>query len=98
MGCGNKFGGFALFYFLGIVVILVFINIFIAIIIQSYEDTSEKSHKVFNEELCEQFRDVWSHYDKDATGFIMIEDLPDLMLELGPPLGWDQSFKNDINK
>lgn len=77
---------------------MIFINIFIAIIIQSYEDTSEKSHRVFNEELCEKFRDVWSHYDKDAKGFIQIEDLADLMLELGPPFGWDSSYQNDIKK
>ena len=76
--------------------LLIFINIFIAIIIQSYEYTSEKSHKVFDEQSCKRFREVWSHYDKNATGFIMIEDLPDLMLELGPGLGWDDSYKDDI--
>ena len=77
---------------------LVFINIFIAIIIQAYEDTSEKSHKVFNEEMCERFRDVWSHYDRNATGFILIENLPDFMIELGEPLGWDSSYERDLQK
>ena len=76
-------------------VLLIFLNIFIAIIIQSYEDTAEKSHRVFKEELSHKFREIWSHYDKDATGFIKIEDLPDLMLELGPPFGWDGSYKED---
>ena len=28
----------------------------------------------------------------------MIEDLPDLMLELGPPLGWDGSYKDNMQK
>jgi hypothetical protein len=28
----------------------------------------------------------------------MIKDLPQLMLNLGDPLGWDSSFKNNIRK
>ena len=28
----------------------------------------------------------------------MIKDLPQLMLNLGEPLGWDSSFKNNIRK
>lgn len=46
--------------------------------------------------MCEKFREVWSHYDKNATGFIMIEDLPEMLLELGPPLGWDSSYESNI--
>ena len=83
-----------------IVIILIFYNLFIAIIIQGYEDNSEKSHNnVFTQETVEHFKEIWSHYDKSAKGFIPIEDFPDFMIELGMPLGWDEaSYKGNIVK
>ena len=33
-----------------------------------------------------------------ATGFILIDDLPALLFDLGLPLGWDTSFKGDTTR
>jgi Ca2+-binding EF-hand superfamily protein len=46
-------------------------------------------------EVLEQFKDSWSKFDPDATGYIRIIDFANLMFELGPPLGWDRSYENN---
>ena len=71
---------------------LIFLNLFIAIILQGYDETRDRNEKMFNSEIREHFRDTWSMYDQDATGFIYLEDFPKLMISLGEPLGWDKSF------
>jgi len=43
----------------------------------------------------ERIRDIWSHYDPFASGFIRISDFPRFMLRLGPPIGWQDSFRDD---
>ena len=51
-----------------------------------------------NTMMLEKFRDAWSKYDPDATGFLKIEDFADVMFELGKPLGWDESYRNKVTK
>ena len=84
-----------MFISLILVVILIFLNLFIAIILQGYNDTTERNEKMFNSDINEHFRDIWSHYDPDATGFIEIEEFPSFMLELKSPMGWDDTYKDD---
>ena len=42
--------------------------------------------------MSDHFRNVWSYLDQDATGFIFVEQFPQLMIKLGLPLGWDESY------
>ena len=51
-----------------------------------------------NSRVLEDFRDAWSEFDPDATGFIEINYFPELMFALGKPLGWDDSFRNKKSK
>ena len=78
-----------------IVVSLVFLNLFVAIILEGFSDTYQKDKKLFNLETTEYFRDVWSRFDPNATCFIRTKDFAKLMLALGAPIGWDESFKRD---
>ena len=50
---------------------------------------------MFNIEMNEYFRDMWSHFDQDATGFINPEDFPKLLFKLGSPLGWSKFYESD---
>jgi len=45
-----------------------------------------------NTDLSDHFREVWSRYDPDATGFIRKHIYPKFLLSLGDPLGWDLSY------
>ena len=54
-----------------------------------------KEKRLVNTETKEHFKRNWSKYDPDATSFILVSDLPNLLLDLGEPLGWDSTFKSD---
>ena len=41
------------------------------------------------------FKESWSKFDPDAVGCIAKEDFSNLLIDLGPPLGWDDKMKND---
>ena len=68
---------------------LIFLNLFIAIILQGFDDTNAKEQRLFKLETLEKFRDAWAKFDPEATTYIKIFKLPDLLFELGKPLGWD---------
>lgn len=63
VGCGNV--NYAKTYFLSFmfVVNLIFLKIFIAIILQGYNDTQIQDTRLFNHEMNDRFQDVWTLYD-----------------------------------
>lgn len=57
-GCGSQAGIiFFTTYFL--MVPLIFLNLFIAIILEGFEQTSQKVNSLIQDEEFEHFRDVW---------------------------------------
>ena len=89
VGCGTMFLSRTYFFAYILIVGLVFLNIFIAIILQGYFQTMEQEKQTINKTALEQYRDAWSKHDPYATGYIQIGKLTKLMLDLDPPLGWD---------
>ena len=81
IGCGN-ISSIIFFVSFILVVTLIFLNLFIAIILQVFNTTSQKSNLIINEESLEDFADKWSKYDPNATGFILIENFRILIEEL----------------
>lgn len=63
VGCGNDYIAITFMFAYIFVVTIIFLNLFIAIIIQGYEGTLERSKKIFNSDVRENFRDVWSYFD-----------------------------------
>lgn len=95
MACGNYGGSVVFFLVFVIMVALVFLNLFIAVILQSFEETMQTSKKWLDFDKIEHYREVWSKFDPYATGFIRCEDFRKFMFHLEPPLGWDKVFKDD---
>ena len=98
VGCGSWWLSNAYFYFYILLVSLIFLNIFIAIILQGYFQTQEMEQQELNSAILENFRDAWSKFDPDASKFIDINYFSDLMFALGQPLGWDKSYRNKKKK
>ena len=71
-----------------LVVSMIFLNLFIAIILQSFEEANQKYTKCFTQDMVDNFREVWSFFDPDATGFISIKQFETFMIQLDKPLGW----------
>ena len=51
MGCGNLYLAVITFNTFAIIVNLIFLNLFIAIILDSYEETTDRKKRMFNNEL-----------------------------------------------
>jgi len=72
-----------------LVVTLIFLNLFIAIILQGFSSSNSRANLLIKDEVLKQFVDKWSKYDPYATGFIAIEDFRLLLDELDPPFGFE---------
>ena len=68
-------------------------NLFIAIILEGYFNTISKSQQLIEPQLIIQFKTAWSQFDPDATGVIDTAKFMEFLYELGPPLGWKESYR-----
>lgn len=60
---------FATIYFFSytLIISMVFLRLFIAIILQSFQETAEHDSKFMNNTLTNKFRDVWAQFDPDVN-------------------------------
>ena len=49
---------------------IVFLNLFVAIILQSFEEMQKKENQLLNDKNMEKLRECWSDFDPEGTGFI----------------------------
>ena len=70
-----------MFFFISYILIvnLIFLNLFIAIILQGYVDTSKEQEQEFNLNTVYAFMGAWQRFDPLATGFIRKESLDPLL-------------------
>ena len=80
------------------IVSIIFLNLFIAIILQGYYQTQEMDKQVVNREIMSQYRNAWAKFDPEATGFIESSQFGELLFAFGPPLGWSSSYRNKPKK
>lgn len=86
VGCGI-FSAKVFFFFYTLVVKLIFLNLFIAIILQGFEDTNQREQSNFNNDVNDGFKEKWADFDPHASSFIEKEQFVDFLYHLGPPLG-----------
>lgn len=92
MGCGADFAAVIYFYTYLVLVNLIFMNLFIAVILEGYEENKASENRLFKVEARNLFTRVWSEFDPEASGFIPISDLVPFLFKLGAPLGWDSDI------
>ncbi len=51
-----------------------------------------------NSDLNDNFKEVWSQFDPDATSFILASQLRNFLLKLDIPLGWDVTYQHNFVK
>jgi len=71
-GCGNPFA-VAFHLFFQVIVSQIFLNLFIAIIIDAFFGQTSLSDMPVKEKSIEDFAKIWSQYDRNAGGFITIK-------------------------
>lgn len=97
-GCGKPYTSQVFFISFVVIISLVFLNLFVAIILEGFDDIQRKDkRKVFDQSTTETFRDIWSSYDPFATGFIRVQDFQRFMLKLGESsnIGWPATVKEN---
>lgn len=67
VGCGSRFFATAYVFSFTMIVTMVFLRLFIAIILQSFQETAEKENKFMNNQLTDHFREAWSIFDPDVS-------------------------------
>eukprot|EP00899_Mesostigma_viride_P019947 jgi/Mesvir1/27954/Mv20161-RA.1 len=82
--CGRK-AGFIYFIAFQVVGTYIVLNLFLAVVLENYN--KETRGVIVTDEDLEQFRVTWEKYDPEATMFLPVTKLFDLMREVPPPLG-----------
>ena len=82
MACGSPVTSYIFFICFNILVFQIFINLFVAIIIDAFLGETHLSDLPIPNYTIEEFRNIWSEYDPLATGYIDIEDLERFIIRL----------------
>ncbi|CDW81684.1 voltage-gated ion channel superfamily [Stylonychia lemnae] len=90
--CGGLVFPYIYFFSYILLVDLIYLKLFIAIILQGFQDTTERDNKLLDQDASDKFREVWSHFDPDATTFMRAQSYGQFLALLGEPLGWDDTF------
>ncbi len=79
----------AVFYMVSYIIIafLIIINMYIAVILENFNQAHEQEEVGITEDDFEMFYVIWERYDPHATQFIKCEYLSDLVADLDEPLG-----------
>jgi len=98
MECGGTPEIWLYFYSFQVIVSMIFLNLFVAIILQGFSDINDKESQILNEGIVDNFRNTWSKYDPLGSGFIKASDIKSFLIDLGPPLGIPPEIVHDDRK
>jgi len=84
MGCGNMNGYYYMISFQFLFAIII-INLFVAVILEGYEDSSRLEDANLSEFYIEKFKKSWGKYDPQATSLIKTTNLIDLLVDVDLP-------------
>ena len=90
-GCANRWIVYGYFISFVLLVQFIFVNVFIAVIVENFEQLSQfLSPKITNDHLT-MFLEGWLALDENGDGCIAANCLSTLLYKIGPPLGlnWD---------
>ena len=88
IGCGVNYATFFFTSFI-LIVQLIFLNLFIAIILQGFDFMNKKANRILKDEVLLEYKVQWAKFDPKGTGFIKTQNLSTFLLKIGSPLGFD---------
>ena len=71
---------------------MMMLNLFIAVVIEGFSSTNKEHTGVVTQKDYMNFIDKWLLYDREATGWISLENLIFLMHEIDEPLGFHEKI------
>lgn len=96
-GCGGmiSYGFFISFILVNNMVIF---NLFIAVVVESFMNNTEKIDEVIDNKKITQFYEIWGKYDKEINYKIEPWEFVLLMLEMDEPFGIKKEYFHDPGK
>ena len=80
--CGNPMIAYIYFYSFTVICAQIFLNLFIAIIIDSFLSQSDAFSLPVTQNDIDEFTDIWREFDHDAKGYIKASELEDFIIAL----------------
>ena len=77
---------------------MVFINLFIAFVLQAYLTSYEENSSLITLEDYGKLTKLWSEYDPKADGLIEPQDVAFLIFELEAPLGRSEDYADVMKR
>jgi hypothetical protein len=71
-----------------LIVAFIFINLFIAVILQGFEQSEMIESSMMNSEHLATFKKAWVQFDPSGEGFILAHKLHPLLRLMPTPLGY----------
>ncbi|CAK8685583.1 unnamed protein product [Clavelina lepadiformis] len=84
-GCGDPIIAVLYFVFYIFIVFLVIVNMYIAIILDNFDEILKQDESGVSQGDFETFYMVWGKYDPQASQFVTLTKLSDLLHDLHPP-------------
>ena len=81
-GCGMAHGAYIFFFLFTLLITMIFLNLFIAIILESFENVNTQEDLKIQDSDLELFQKVWMDFDPKGTGFIEIKDFDQFILSM----------------
>lgn len=85
--CGYFWASRAFFFVFNTIMALIFTNLLAAVFLENFDDIEMKASYRVNTADVRRFQHCWLYYDSTGTGWISVRELPNLLREVGPPIG-----------
>lgn len=79
MECGNQVLAYGYFISFMVIVSFIFLNLFIAIILESFNTSQNEEGLKIGQQTLNIFTEIWSEFDKKGRGFIQYTSLELIM-------------------
>ena len=94
VGWGSVLGTLFFMSFI-LIVQLIFLNLFIAIILQGFDFMNKKANMILKDDHLLTYKDEWAKFDTKGTGFMEVQNMKAFLLKIGAPLGFDSVTASD---
>ena len=97
IGCGKSYAKLFFMSFI-LIVQMIFLNLFIAIILQGFDFMNKKANRVLKDEVLMDYKVQWAKFDSKGTGFIDCKNMKTFLLKIKDPLGFDSIIASNPEK
>lgn len=93
-GCGTA-AAYPYFISFTLLITFVFLNLFIAVILEGFSETGDDDVAKLSSAHLEQYAQCWSRFDPEASGYMYSARIMELLQVLPEPMGFGENYVAD---